>query len=92
VKPPVTRIWIDARGEVLDPDQHCEITYLIDNLDLEETKTILLEAVYPLVKEIRLRDEPKNAVQICFNPSYLSSSFIDYLLQQKGLTFKKEKQ
>lgn len=90
MKVPQTRIWIDARGEKPDPAQHAEITYQVENLEKTETKTRLMEAVYPLVKEIRLLENGDNLVQIVYNPTLISAGFIDYLLQKKGLVYQKK--
>lgn len=85
MKKPLTRIWIDARGETLNPDQHDIVVFTIENLDQEETRAILLEAVFPLVKEIRLPEDKNNTVELSYNPSFISATFIEYLLRQKGL-------
>lgn len=85
MKKPLTRVWIDARGETLNPGEHDTAEFIIENLDQEKTRSALLEAVFPLVKEIRLMEDKKNAVSIGYNPSLLTASFIEYLLKQKGL-------
>ncbi|MBZ4654828.1 MAG: hypothetical protein JG781_2185 [Peptococcaceae bacterium] len=90
MKLPQTRLWIDARGEDIDLSQHAEVFYIINNLEEQEKKQLLVEAVYPLVKEIAILEKPQNAVRISFNPTLISPSFIDYLLQQKDLTFVRE--
>lgn len=90
MKEPRVQIWIDARGQLLNPHENAEVTYWIENLEQEETKKLLMEAIYPLVKEIILAKEPKNTVQIVYNPTYISATFLDYLLQQKGLCFKRK--
>jgi hypothetical protein len=84
-----TRVWIDARNERLDPDLHSEVTYTIKDLEISKTKLKLMEAVYPLVKEVILLSNPINTVRISFNPSYISVSFIDYLLQKQGLQYER---
>ena len=90
MKEPQVLMWIDARGQLLNPSEYAEITYWIENLEQEGAKKLLMEAIYPLVKEISLAKEPENTVRIIYNPTYISAAFLDYLLQQKGLCFKRK--
>lgn len=87
MKTPRTRLWIDAKGEKLNPAQHAEARYIIRDLDQPTTKEILVACLYPLVKEILYLDMDKNEVSINYNPSFISRSFIEYLLQQRGILF-----
>ena len=84
-----TRFRIDARGETLDPLKTAEVTYCINDLAGEETQLLLREAVHPLVKEVIVLDKTANKVKIVYNPDFISTGFIDYLLAQKGLVFTK---
>lgn len=88
MRKPQTRFWIDARGETLELHKEKTCEYIIDNLDDEHVKTKMVETLYPIVKEIRVLEKP-NTVAICYNPDFISRGFIEYLMQQKNVSFER---
>lgn len=88
MKKPQTRFWIDARGEKLELNKEKTIEYIIDNFEDEQVKTKIIEAIYPIVKEIRVLEQP-HTIAICYNPDLISRGFIEYLFQQKGVKFER---
>lgn len=86
---PQVRMWIDARHEKA-PTGRCEdIIYNIPQI----TTAAVWEAVYytlaGAVREIQMPAPGKNLVKIIYEPERISPSFIDYLLLQKGIDFRR---
>jgi len=85
MKKPQVRIWIDAKNEILDQGQHAEEVFIIDGLEQKDRKKLLIETLFPLVKEVILLDSPPNAVKVTYNPTRVSLGFIKYCLCQRNL-------
>jgi len=67
MKKPHIRMWIDAKNEMLDYNQHSEEVFIINDLDQEETIKLLFDTLFPFVQEIIYLESPPNAVKITFN-------------------------
>lgn len=90
MKQPRIRMWIDARNERIDLNQTKEAVFVIKDLDKEETRKLLIEAIFAAVKEIQILEKPQNAIKVRFNPALTSLSFIEYLLTAKSIVFTRE--
>ncbi|NLW06540.1 MAG: hypothetical protein GX039_00935 [Clostridia bacterium] len=86
---PKEKIWIDARHEKLQPGRREEITYFIPYL----SSTAVWEAVYyslaALVWEIQVPVPGQDLIKVIYDPERITPSFIDYLLEQKGIEFQR---
>ncbi|CEP67641.1 Uncharacterized [Moorella glycerini] len=87
---PKVRMWIDARQEKLQPGRHLEVTYIIPNLETPVIRETVYYTLAALVKEIQLpREDQANMVKIIYDPERITPSFMDYLLLQRGIEFRR---
>ncbi|QGP93628.1 hypothetical protein MGLY_30480 [Neomoorella glycerini] len=87
---PKVRMWIDARQEKLQPCREEAVTYIIPHLESPVIRETVYYTLAALVKEIQLPQQGQvNMVKIIYDPERITPSFIDYLLQQRGVEFRR---
>jgi phage-related protein len=90
LKEPKLEIWIDAHNEKFNEGELKSIIYEINNLEQEDVKIKLFEAVGMLVYEIRVISEKEGKIEIAFYENLISPTFIDYRLRLRGLKFSRK--
>lgn len=83
-----TKIYIDTRHEKYNKGGLKRITYLIKDIEKEQVKQKLFEAIGLIVQSIEVIPNSEK-VFISYHENRISPTFIDYKLQLKGLDFKK---
>ncbi|WP_109207234.1 hypothetical protein [Moorella sp. Hama-1] len=86
---PKVRMWIDARQEKSPSHQYQEVTYIIPNMETPIIRETVYYTLAALVREIQLPQQGGSLVKIVYDPERITPSFIDYLLQQKGVEFRR---
>lgn len=86
LKEPKVRVWIDARKEKIKAGEIKEIIYEMENLQDQDLLQLIYQTIGYRVLSIAI-DE--NRLIISFDTAKISPSFIDYLLQQKSINFKR---
>lgn len=86
---PQVKMWIDARHEKLQPGRREEVIYNIPNMAVASTREIVYYTLAHLVLEIQMPQQGENLVKIIYDPERITPSFIDYLLLQKGVDFRR---
>ncbi|GFN22322.1 hypothetical protein [Thermanaeromonas sp. C210] len=87
MKEPRVRVWIDARKEGYRPGRLEELVYTIPHIRDPRVWEKVYQTLGALVKEIEVLVPDTGRVKIVYDPARISPSFIDYLLQQKGIAF-----
>ncbi|MGI9953255.1 hypothetical protein V3F56_12910 [Moorellaceae bacterium AZ2] len=87
MKEPRVRVWIDARQERHLPGRREELLYTIPDIKEPAVQETVYYTLAALVKEIQVLAPDEGKVKIVYDPARISPSFIDYLLQQKGVPF-----
>ncbi|WP_227763803.1 hypothetical protein [Zhaonella formicivorans] len=85
---PKTRIWIDARKENLQNKDIKEIIYCIEDIHNEERIKQVFQAIGYYV--LNLAIVQGNSLQVTYDPSRITPSFIDYLLHKNAIPFKRQ--
>ncbi|PRR71170.1 hypothetical protein [Neomoorella humiferrea] len=84
------RLWIDARQEQLQPGRYQEVNYVISGIKTQSIRETIYQTLAVLVKEIQIAEEEDfEKVKIIYDPERITPSFIDYLLSQKGVEFRR---
>ena len=86
---PKVRMWIDARQEKSRPQPYQEITYIIPHMGTPTIRETVYYTLAALVREIQLPQQGGSLVKIIYDPERITPSFIDYLLLQKGVEFRR---
>ena len=84
---PKVRVWIDARKEKIKAGEIKEIKYKIKGLQNQE----LLQKIYQTIGHcvISLAIDKNNELLVTYETNNISPSFIDYLLSQRSINFKR---
>lgn len=86
---PKVRMWIDARREKSQSPQYQEVTYVIPHMENTTIRETVYYTLAALVREIQLPQQGGSLVKIIYDPERITPSFIDYLLLQKGVEFRR---
>lgn len=86
---PKVRMWIDARREKFQSPQYQEVTYIIPHIETPTIRETVYSALASLVREIQLPQQGGNLVKVIYDPERITPSFIDYLLLQRGVEFRR---
>ncbi len=87
---PQTRIWIDARQGNMPSVREEAVTYIIPHIASPVIRETVYYTLAALVKEIQLPQQSQtHTVKIIYDPERITPSFIDYLLLQKGVEFRR---
>lgn len=84
---PKVRVWIDARKEKIKAGEIKEIIYKIEGLQNQELLQIIYQTIGHCV--ISLAKDKNNELLVTYETNKISPSFIDYLLSQRSINFKK---
>ncbi|MDN5346446.1 MAG: hypothetical protein PWP65_10 [Clostridia bacterium] len=82
--------WIDARGERLNWGTRQEVVYCIDGLNSQEVRQKIYAALGGLVCELAILPDRPQELKVIYDPARVSPGFLDYLLQQKGVSFRRQ--
>ncbi|MDS1029712.1 hypothetical protein RDV78_04220 [Bacillota bacterium LX-D] len=85
---PKVKMWIDAQKEELTTGDFCEINYVIENLEQENVKLQVYQLLSFYVKGLVLISP--DTLQVTYDTSRITPSFIDYLLSQKNINFRRQ--
>lgn len=84
---PKVRVWIDARKEEIKAGEIKEIKYKIEGLQNQD----LLQIIYQTIGHcaISLAIDKNNELLVTYETNKISPSFIDHLLNQRSINFKR---
>lgn len=83
---PQVRVWIDARKEKVQNSEVKELTYEIKNLDDQNVLQLIYQSIGYYVLSLAIYDDK---LLVTYDTGRISPSFIDFLLKQKGINFKR---
>lgn len=86
MQPKVT-FWIDARKEKIRNSEIKELTYEINNLHDQNLVQLIYQSIGYYVLRLAIHD---HKLLVTYETNRISPSFIDYLLQKKGIEFKRD--
>ncbi|MDK2821223.1 MAG: hypothetical protein PWP31_1188 [Clostridia bacterium] len=88
---PRIKIQIDARHEKVNFGKRKEVTYVVPQISNSNIRERFYYAIAHLVWEVQLPQHSTNLVKVIYDSERVSVSFLDYLLLQKGVEFKRLK-
>jgi hypothetical protein len=83
------KLWIDARHERLQTGRREEVSYNIPHISSPTVWETVYYSLAALVWEIQVPVQGQNLIKVIYDPDRITPSFIDYLLQQKGIEFRR---